>query len=277
MNGFEQVALGGICLARALRESWSPAVWRTWLPVLLARLAIVAALAGCAHPALSWAMAPLLRAASAEDALRFPQLFQRLASLAARGDLPVLLLIVPLCAGSATRSFAEAFGAPAPASHRMLREASALVLVSLPALIAGVAVQVALERLAGVRLSGFSRAVLPHLGLLLVLTVQAACFYLIAEIVLGGSGAPGALAAIPRSLAAGFVPALVVLALLELPMLAFAPIEPLAASGRWHGMPEAAVVVACVRAAVQTLTGLLAAGAGTLAWMSAVAPAEDGP
>jgi hypothetical protein len=274
---FEQVALGGICLARALREACRPAQWPAWLPLLLARLALVAALAGCAHPLLSWAMAPLVRAAAGDGALHFPQLFAVLGPLAARCEPIVWALVGLPCAGHATRRFAAAFGRPAPRDRGSARETATLILAGLPAVLVALAVPAALDAMSGVRLSGISRLLLPQAGALVVLAAQAATFYVVAEVVLGEANALEALAAVPRSLAPGFLPALVVLAVVSLPLLVFAPFEALAAAGRWHALPEAAVPFACLHAVALTFVSMVATGAGALAWMGVLAEPENRP
>lgn len=277
MNGFEQVALGGVCLARGLRAGFRPERWGAWLPLLLARLAIVTALAACAHPALSWAMAPLLRALAGEDALRYPQAFAHLAPFAARADLLAWALIGLPCAGRATRAFAAACGAPVPRVRGAVPEALLLIAAGLPAVLFVAATQTGLGVLAGFRMSAISRLLVQQAGAAAIITVQAATLYVVAEIVLRGANALEALAAIPRSLTAGFLPALVVLVLLALLLVPFAVLAPAAAAGRWHDLPEAAVVVAALRAVAATLVAIAATAAATLAWLAVLAESENRP
>lgn len=275
MNAIEQLALGVVALGRVLAECARPAIWRAWLPVLAAQAAFVLLVAFGAHPLVSWFMAPLLHAITGGDPLHYPELFQRLASLCARADLVVIALLLPLGAGDATRRFAAAFGhAPAPGGVR--HDALALVVVGLPAVIVGLVLQVGLDRLGSVRISGVSRLVLAQLGALVAMGVQAATLYVFAEVSLGRRGIRGTFARLLPSFRNGFLPALVALALLGLPMVAFAAIEPLAASGRWHDLPEMAAVVALARAVLQTVLWMLAYGVATLVWLGGIVPEGEG-
>ena len=273
MNIVEQLALGVVGLVRALGESWRPVVWRTWLPALFALLAVLGVLMFASHPALSWFMAPLLRATAGDEALRYPQLFQRLAGLCVRGDLLVATFVAPLCAGAATRRFAVAFGRPAPAGT-VLGDAPALIVASLPAVLVAAGVQLALDALAGVRLSGFTRMLLPQFGVIVVTAAQAATLYVAAEVTLARRSALEALASVPGSLVHGFLPGFLVLALLGLPVMGVATAEPLAAAGRWQGLPELAAAVAALKACAQALVGLVGSGAATLVWLGAIASQE---
>jgi len=275
VNAIEQLALGVVALGRVLGESTRPAIWRAWLPVLAAQAAFVVLVAFGAHPLVSWFMAPLLRAITGGDPLHYPELFQRLAALCARADLVVVALLLPLGAGAATRRFAEAFGrAPTPGGVR--NDALALVAVGLPAVLVGLVIQLGLDRMGGVRISGISRLVLAQLGALVAMGVQAATLYVFAEVTLGRRSVVGTFARLLPSFRSGFLPALVVLALLGLPMIAFAAVEPMAASGRWHDLPELAAVVAIARALLQTVLWMLAYGVATLVWLGGIVPEGEG-
>ncbi len=275
MNAIEQLALGVVALGRVLGECLRPAVWRAWLPVLAAQAAFVVLVAFGAHPLVSWFMAPLLHAITGGDPLHYPELFQRLASLCARAELAVVALLLPLGAGAATRRFAEAFGR-APAPGRVRDDVPALVVVGLPAVIVGVVIQLGLDRVGGVRISGASRFLIAQLGALVAMGVQAATLYVFAEVSLGRRGVRGTFARLLSSLANGFLPAFVALALLGLPMVAFAAIEPMAASGRWHDLPEMAAAVALARALLQTVLWMLAYGVATLLWLGGLVPEGEG-
>ncbi len=275
MNAVEQLALGVVALGRALGASLRPAIWRAWLPVFAAQCVIVVLIAFAAHPAISWFMAPMLHAVTGGDPLHYPELFQRFAALCARADLAVVALLLPLGAGASTRRFGEAFGL-ASAPGRLRDDALSLIAVGLPAVLVGVAIQVGLDRLGGVRISGISRVVLAQLGALLMMGAQAATLYVFAEISLGRHGIARTLARILPSFASGFLPAFVALALLGLPMLGFAAVEPLAAAGRWHDLPELAAVVAIARAALQTVLWMLASGVATLVWMGGLVTEREG-
>ena len=275
MNLVELLALGALGLGRAAREAWRPACWRPWLPVLVIRLLVVLALGFAAHPALAWFMAPLLRAVSGDAALRFPAGLQRLALLAAHADVLVAALVVPVAAGLASRRFAAAFGSPAAAPRSAAGRTLALVVASLPAVLVSVAAQLAVERLAGVRLSAISRLMLPQLAALVVLMTQAACFYVVAEVAVGGASGPGAIAAIPRAFGHGAVPALVALVVLSLPLVPFPRIETAASGGRWLAMPELALLVELARVCLSTALAVLGCGAATLVWLGVIAPQEE--
>ncbi len=280
MNALEQLALGLHCLGRALREATRPTAWWTVALPALAQLLAVGAMAAGTHPALSWFMAPLLTFLAGDAALRYPQLFHRLPELAASAAFLISVLLGPLAAGAATLWCDEAFHGVRPRPGHSLRAAlrrgPALVLVALPAAAAQWALAALPEALAGVRLSGVTRAAVPALAGTVLLGVRAAFAWVTAEMLLGQCGPLRALGAVPHAFTRGFFAALAILAVLALPLAPFATLEGLAAGGTWGGRPELVLVLVAVHAVVQAGVTLVGAGALALAWRGAVVPAEDG-
>ncbi len=279
MNFFEQLALGGLCTTRALREAWRPVAWLPWLLPFTLQLLVLAALVNAAHPLLSPLLAHSLRAVGGDEMLRYPQLFHRLGELAARAAVPIAALVAPIAAGAAARIWASLYSGlrpdPAAALREALRRAPALVVAALPTTLVLLCVQWGIAQAAHVRLSGLARLALPQAGAFLVTLAQAACFYSAPLVMLGGRGPWRALTGLPMTWRTGFVPAAIALVLLAIPMLPVMWLEPLAAAGRWRALPEMALVAALLRAGVQAFAGVLASGAATLAWLSAVARRED--
>lgn len=274
MNPVEQLVFGLHCLARAVRATGRAAVWRTALPAAAAQCAVVVAIAWAAHPVFSPVMAPLLRAVTGGDVIRYPGLFTRLAPLAALTQSPLWLVAGAPCAAAATAAFAVAFGAETP-SRRAPATAIAAALATSPFAVAIAFVQWSLSAVATAQMSAMTQQLLPWLGGVAIGLACAACFLVVAEVVLGEAGALAAWAALPRLAAVGFLPGLAALAVLSLPLLPFAALEPAAAAGNLPGGPEAATVVALARAGVVTVAGLVGTGAAALAWLALAAGPED--
>jgi len=279
MNALEQLAMGGQCLAEGWREAWRKEPGLAWLPVLVARVGVVALLVWCAHPWVSWLLAPLLRAAEGDAVLRYPELFRRLPPLAARADAVVAVFLVPLSAGVATAMFAAIFRgqrlSPGRAWSEVLPRWPALVIANLPARLVAIGLHLALAALPGIRVSGLTRALAPWAAGLAELFVQAACFYVTSLVVLERRSAWSAIAAIPGTIGRGLVPALVVTVALWLPL---APLQWLEGAREVivaRGLPELVAVVALVRAVVTTALGVATAGAATLAYLGALAEREE--
>ena len=141
MNGFEQLALGWQCLWHTRREILRLELWGPWLALLSAQAVVIALLAFAAHPLVSWFMVPLLRATTAEDIVRYPELLRRLPALAAEAAVVLGLLLGSLTVGVATRQFADCFrGAPVRAAlawSEALRRWPALLVSALPVALVG--------------------------------------------------------------------------------------------------------------------------------------------
>lgn len=278
MSTLEQLALGWQCPLRALRESARWPLWRPWWPLLASYAAALLALSFAAHPALSWLMAPIVRMAAGDNALRYPELFHRLPGLWKWAQLALDALMTPFAAGFAATLWSERFrGAPlrpAQAWSEALRRWLFLLLATLPVTLSAVAGHIALDSLVHVRLSGISRALAPQALSAFMFFVRAACFYAVPMVMLDRRGARRALLAIPGTLKLGLLPALAATALLA---LAQWPVQMLLARGaalaeRW---PESVLGVALLSAVLSVALASIASGAGTLLYMSALQPDED--
>lgn len=278
MNLLEQLVLGWHCPLRALRECFRSALWRPWWPLLAGYVVMLLAIAFAAHPLLSAFMAPAIRMAAGDDALRYPELFRRLPGLWRWAQLAFDALVTPFAAGYSALLWSERFRGvalhPSQARAAMLRHAPVLLLATLPVTLATVLGNVALDSLVNVRLSGLSRALAPQAIGAIIFLVRAACFYAVPMVMLDRRGSRRALLVLPGTLGKGFVPALVACLLLALVQLPFAVLlaQPGALAER---IPEAVLGVALVSAFVSVALAGLASGAGTLLYLSSLLPGED--
>ncbi|HTR96540.1 MAG TPA: hypothetical protein VMH61_01445 [Candidatus Acidoferrales bacterium] len=279
MTFWELVALGLLACGRAIRTAFRSAVALTWLPMLALQALVILALAVAAHPLLSGFMAPLLRAVSGDDALRYPQGFHRLPALAAQAWFFGAAIVGPLCTGAAARAFAASgAGRPALAGTALLealRRWPSLWLAALPGALVVVGLDAALAQLAGVRISGPTRALLPLLAGGLQIAAQAACFFPPMLVALEDLNPFVAIARIPSTLEHGFVPAAVVLLLVAAVMQPFGWVAPWALGDAGHDLPEVSGVLAVAQGLALAAAGLIASGAGAFAYLAALAPGEE--
>jgi hypothetical protein len=281
MTFVEALLLGAFCALRALREARRPAVAVSALGPAVALVFAVIAFAWASHPAFSWAMVPLVRWLAGDGALRYPELYHRLPELAASARTAVAVLIAPLAAGAATRVYDDAFRGrrprPLAATGEALRRGVALMAAALPVIAVTLALEAGQQALADFRLSGVTRVLVPYAVSLVTLFVRAGGFYAAALVMLGGRGPLDAIASLPGTWSRGYVPALVATLLLSLALVPFTMLEPWGAAGGGRDLPEAAGLVAVVRAVVEAGIGLAASGAAVLAWRSAdVDDTEEG-
>lgn len=258
-------------------------MWAPWLLLGAIQLTVVLVLAGFAHPALSWFMAPWLRAAAGEDALHYPNVFRLLPGLYARVDLLVTATLGVLAAGAATYLFAARLDRAAVATRageglrRALARAVPLIAVNLPLNLLVVGLSVGLEWWVGERdSSGLVRRFARLFALGGALVLQAFFVYGTALVILGGRGVWGALRALPHAARQGFWAALCLSVVGILPLL---PVQELA--GRTslivdRGAPEVMVVVVAAQIALTLLMSFLLAGSVTVVYQGTVAPAEAG-
>ncbi|MCC6650596.1 MAG: hypothetical protein IT348_05560 [Candidatus Eisenbacteria bacterium] len=278
MNLLEQLALGWHCPLRALRECFRSALWRPWWPLLAGYVVALLALAFAAHPLLSPVMAPVVRLAAGDDALRYPELFRRLPGLWKWAQLALDALVTPFAAGYSALLWSERFHGvplhPAHARAEMLHRAPKLLLAMLPVTLATVLGNAALDSLASVRMSGLSRALAPQAIGALLFFVRAACFYAVPMVMLDRRGPLRALLVLPGTLGKGLLPAVVACLLFALVQAPFAVLlaQPGALAAR---LPEAVLGVALVSAFVSVALAGLASGAGTLLYLSSLLPGED--
>ena len=278
MNPLEQIAFGWQCLLGSLRACRSPAIWGPWAVLFgLQALGVLACWWG-AHPALSWAIAPLLRVIEGDAALRYPELFRRLPDLARDAGLVTGALAMPVLAGVSARLFERRFraGLAAGSATRAawaegFSRWSALLIVALPVTLAGVGLQGALRAIDAVRLSSLARTLAFPAADAVLLAVRIACAYAAALVVLGGLGGVRALIRIPSTWSSGLVPAAVALGLLAPAGILAAGVVTASPALIERGAPEWVVAAVLLRAAVGAALGMLASGAATLAWLGSVA------
>ncbi len=276
MNLLEQFSLAWQALARTAAGVRRARLWPPLLVLGVTQLGVVGLLWWFAHPAVSWFMAPLLRRVAGEEALRYPNPFRLMPALYAQADVVLGALLGSIMIGAATALFAAYFRGvrtdPAAAFGLARRRAGALVLVNLPFNLLVVALSFGLEWWVAQRGSG---VMVRRLATLVILggsvLLQALFFYLTAVVVLEGKGVLASLAALPRTWARGFWAALLLGALLLLPLL---PIQFL--SGRSgllvdRGTPELVGWLVVAQVIVELLLWFLLAGSATLVYLSAVA------
>ncbi len=282
MNPVQQTLLGWEALRRSARHLRAGSLWVPWVVLGAVQLLVLACLAGFAHPAISWFMAPLLRRLAGEDALRYPNVFQLMPALYGRASVLVDAVPGAVMAGAALWLYARRFeGHPARAGAGLavaVRRGLALVLVNLPGAVLIHAVLIGGQwwnaNHGGPRLMRFG----VHYGTLgLALAVQAFFAYAAAYVVIEGRSALQAWARLGEAARRGFWAALFVSAVLFLPHL------PLNLLGRavpavvQRGRPELVTGLVGTEILVGLVTSLLLAGCVSLVFLSAVAEtAEEG-
>ncbi len=279
MNGFEQLALGWQCLWHTRRELVRVELWGPWLVLLLAQAIVIALLAFAAHPLVSSFMAPLLRLATTEDIVRYPELLRRLPALAAQGAVVLGLLLGSLTAGVATRQFVDRFrGSPVRAPlawSEALRRWPALLIAALPVALIGGLVQRLPEALSTVRMSSLTRSLLPEAFGAFGMLLTALLLYTTALVMIERRNAFAALREVPATWKRGFLPAFVVVVLVTLVRL---PLDRLTLASRVivdRGIPELAIALALAQATVAAFAGFLMTGAATLLYLTVVADREE--
>lgn len=276
MTVLEQWVLGVQCVLRTLRESGRMCVWRPWGPAFGVFAALLALLVLAAHPLVSWAMAPLVRALAGDRALRYPGVFLELPGLLGRCAIGVDALVLPLATGVTTLLFADVFrGARPEASLAWERSRGrwlALIALGLPACLAALGVQWLLAQLPAIRLSDASRALVPPLGVLAIFLVRAACFWLAPALLLERRSVPQVFAAIPGTFARGFLPAASALGLLALAQWPFRVLLERSSLAVDRGAPELVAFACLLWVALHLAVACLGAGAATLLHLAALAP-----
>ncbi len=272
MSPQEQLALGGQALGRAARELLRAGPWAAFALLGALEALVLLALALPAHPALSWAVAPLAERVMGERALHYPDGFRLLPSLFGPVDAVLAWLVGSLAMGAASHAFAARFrGAPVSAGASFgaaLRRWPALAIALLPAhaVIAGLGwIAPLFSSSHGIG----STTALPVFAVAPGVVVLLG-FYLPALVMIGGRGGPGALAALPRAwargLVAGVVPCLVTLAPVAV-VQAFAN-APGAIVER--GTPELVAALLGARIALSLVASVLLSGAATLGFLAVV-------
>jgi hypothetical protein len=280
MNVFEQMVLGWIAFARTVREIFRVPLWAPWALLAAVHLVVVALLWWFAHPLVSWLMAPLLRIVGGEEALRYPQIFRMLPTLFGRFDVVVGAVLGSIMIGAGTLLFASRFrgglAEPGEALRRSVQRAIPLVLASLPFNVMVVGLSFGVEWLIAERDSG---AMVRRLAYAAVLggsvVLQSLFLYVPALIVIEHKGVLGAFAALPRTWMRGFWSALLLGAVLILPLLPLHVLAGRASTLVERGTPELVGVLVVLQILVAMTLGFLLCGSATLVYLSTVAPEHD--
>ena len=266
MNAFEQLAVGWQVLVRTLARLGRPAVWAPFTPLALLEFGALVVLIGFAHPLVSWIMAPLLRRAGGEALLHYPNVLRQLPDLYGRVDLLLGATVGAVVVGAGTRVFADQF-----AGRRARTVAPALILVSAPFNLLAYLLSSGLGWLIAHRQSG---ALVHRFADLIVLggtvVLQSLFFYVACDVMLAGRGVIGTLANVPHAAARGFWAALLVGALLALPLL---PLQSLAGHSALiveRGTPELVGWLMAAEAAIGLVLWFALAGSATLAYLTLV-------
>jgi hypothetical protein len=271
MNTLEQLILGWECLGAAMRPLLRPAAWVVWLPLALARLGALAALAWCAHPLVSGVAAPVVAWLGGAGALHYPDLFRVLPAVHGRVDALLLATLgLWTVAASSIQVAASAGGARlgvAGCVTRATRRLPALFIATLPVLVigwtltSGVTMWLAARGSAAltVRLVGLVAVV----ALFLVRTYAA---WLPPVVAAGGHDAREAWPELGRLSGRGFAAAFVITLVTTLPTLPLWFV--LRSPGRWIdlGHPEWVALILACGVALTLLLQFVATVAITLAW-----------
>lgn len=279
MSPLEQLAIGWIALARTARESRTWAVWGPVIAAFAAQVALIAALVFAAHPLLSWGMAPVVRALSSDDVLRYPELYRWLPTLVSRVSLWFLPVLGPLLAGWVTILFAEVFRGerprPLPAFAQAWSRAATLMVASLPFHLVLFAVALGESHLTDGRISQVTRLIAPRVALGVCVFVQAVLLLVAPLVLLERRSLRETFTGLPGAARVAFLGALMIAAItsaLRLPFDAWAgkSVAMVASS-----LPEKVAVVVLVRAFAQSLAMVLAAGAAALLHRSVLAERDE--
>jgi hypothetical protein len=274
VNPVEQLAIAWQCLRHAVAQLARPAFWAPWLLLGAIEVGAVVALAGFAHPALSWFTAPILVRLGGEPALHYPAIFRMLPALFARADLVIATLIGSLVTGVATALFAVRYvggeGPPGDLWWRALRRSPTLVMVSLPLTLLTLALSAGLSTVTadGSGLVNLAAGVVAFGAALLL---QAWFVFAVPYVVLDGRGWIAALSGLPRAAARGMVGALFLTLLAALPSLPFQQLARAADVIVDRGRPELMVGVLCAQIAAGLIGAFVLTGSVTLFFQSAVA------
>ncbi len=271
MNALEQLILGWECLGSALRALTRPAAWAVWLPYALLRFGLLAGFAIGAHPLVSWAMAPLIRALAGEGALHYPELFRALPALDASTGAVLLATAGLWCSGAAAfQVHARASRAPLPAAACLghaARRYPALLLATLPALALAWVLGDGVAMWLDARGSGPMTVRLISLAAAVVALCVAAWFAWLTPVVAAGRHGPrDAWHELGRLAARGYPAALLITLVTTLPSLPLWFV--MRTVTRWidRGKPEMVAVMLAGAIALTLLTRMIATLAITLAW-----------
>jgi hypothetical protein len=279
VSPLEQLAIGWVALARTLREARTWGFWAPVIAVFALQAVLVVLMVFAAHPLLSWGMAPLVRALSNDDALRYPELFRRLPGLVARADAWFLPVLGPLLAGWGTLVFADTFRGQRPqlsqALAQALSRAGTLIVASLPFHLVLLVVMLGESHLADGRISLVTRLFAPRIALGVRMFVQAVLLLVAPLVMLERRSLRETFTGLPGAARHAFLGALMIAAItsaLPLPFDTWAGKSvPMVASS----LPEKVAVVVLVSAFVQAASMVLSAGAAALLHRSVLAERDE--
>lgn len=279
MSPLEQLAIGWIALARTARESRTWAVWVPVIAAFAAQVTLVSALVFAAHPLLSWGMAPVVRALSSDDALRYPELYRWLPTLVSRVSLWFLPVLGPLLAGWVTVLFAQAFRGerpqPLPAFGQTWSRAGTLVLASLPFHLVLLAVALGESHLTDGRISQVTRLIAPRVAFGVCVFVQAVLLLVAPLVLLERRSLRETITGLPGAARVAFLGALMIAAITSALRLPFDAWAGKSVSMVASGLPEKVAVVVLLRAFAHALAMVLAAGAAALLHRSVLAERDE--
>lgn len=265
----------------ACRQLFRPNLWLPWLVLGTVQVVAIVLMATFAHPVISWGMAPLLRGIGGERALHYPEIFRMLPDLFGRVDLLLTATLGAVAAGASTWLFAAELnrraGEAAPAGEgvrRAFSRALAIIAVNLPFTLLALALTYGLPWWLGEReSSAMVRRVGRLAGLGGALLVQAFFIYGTALVVLGGRSVWDALRALPAAAGRGFFAAFALSVGAVIPLFPLQELTARSATIVDRGIPEVVAVVVLAQVLVVLVTSFLLAGAVTVVYQGAVAPA----
>jgi hypothetical protein len=280
VNVLEQLAIGWQSLWRTVREMGRPALWAPWLVLAAAQLAVVALLWGFAHPLVSWFMAPLVRRFAGEGALHYPDVFRAMPLLASHVDVLFGALLGAILTGAATVLFAQRFRGhplrPGEALGLAVRRSWTLVLAQLPFNVLIFALSYGLEWLVESRSSsGVTRRIVYLAVLGGSVALQALFFYVAALVMLEGRGVVQAWAALPRTWSRGFAAALMLGALMILPLFPTSQLLQRSDGIVERGTPELVGVLLLLQLLLGLGVWFVLSGTATLVYLSVLAPPDE--
>jgi hypothetical protein len=280
VNLFEQIAVGWQSLIRVIAAMRHAALWTPFAALALCELLVLLALVGFAHPLLSWFMAPLLRQAAGESALRYPDLFRSLPGLYAEADVFIGALVGAIVVGAATLMFADYFRGLKPSVSAGLsgawRRSFALILASLPFNLVVFGLSHWSESWMATRGSGrLVQAIVYFLILGVSIVLQSLFFYVTSLIVLERKSVLGALAGLPDTWRRGFWSATFVGILLLTPLLPLHYLSDRADVIVDRGIPELTAWLVVAQGIVGLALWFMLAGSATLVYLSLVRREEE--
>lgn len=275
MNLFEQIAVAWQSLIRVLAAMRRGRLWAPFALLAASEALVVLALVWFAHPLLSWFMVPLLRQASGEATLRYPNLFRVLPGLYAQADVFIGALVGAIVVGAGTVMFADYFHGTKPSASAGLgeawRRAFALILANLPFNLLVFGLGRWSEDFLTSRSSGqLVQGIVYFLILGASVVLQSLFFYVSALVVLERRSVLSAFSGLPETWRRGFWAATFIGALLVAPLLPIHYISDRAGVIVDRGVPELTGWVVAVQGLIGLMLWFLLTGSATLVYLSLV-------